>query len=1667
MKKNKKENLLVKNLKDALSFLNAFFTATRLKRFLTAFVLAVFFVTSYGGVLQAHAENEDEKYINFITCSLRNRLTNQEDLTAIKAEVKDDSSNTILTAEDKICLWGMKYLPGTNLDAVAVFRIAQDLFEEIYGKNDEFLNKDLADDLEKNEEQFSPETLEAIEKKMGMGKMSPNAEFDLSLPVNENRSLRFIFEYFMTAQSEEEDIDNSGALFYSKLFLEDKEEEFYKLITTKTARLQSKISHFLNIFTAHWAPWDQVPYSNKNITYNLIVESLFANKPHSQKSFDRLSDLDYLFETYGMGIRAPGFQSASGKKSITTPQYSKIGGILRNASSTEEQKKVAKALSNTGGRIIMDIVLMSEILLSRNFGDDSKDLYSTKFLQREYFTILKGTLLENKPGFAPMVYNKDGLNFEHNGADIEDYFQDFRGLTKYKEPETIVFDTIKDTEKVHYSDDVSYPSNFTAPGCSESDKNCPKNMVKMADGYFNYIANQYKIEQITKKEQPRGIKYSDNKVHYYTFSDLYNKKIKKDDQSVCSAPERLENRSAIDILMEELKTHFFTSSHVSFPSNEILPDTPLVHNFWEYFVEPSKRHGIYSFNFIEAYRKIMERCWTTTNLDLAKRYIEITYDNGMKGRVLPFKTYYWDGSNEIPITYYAVIDASNHFVRQLSKDDIAKYIKNPDKTPANGNDIIHSLAYIEARGMNFEFAKAYNGYKYSWNWAVPFDTYNSVGLKNIVDQAERLNNITNDMFGYLYSDYIGLLGAGYSSNNPSYEDPTEAQAFKDKNYDLTGWQKTGVFVEDIGDFFRTMFMCDVKTSIEDAYGVGVLCTNYELSLKTDRLDQMQKDLFSYIAYQKAQIDGIKNTIQLMSLSEAQDANQMHIIESEILLLLSKISSVQLSVNSFLSEIIAVSGWIDAWRRDYMIAQIVFMIALTASGFGAGIAITKASSLMMRTISTLSKISSAVLKPLDLFGKALSGVGKALRVLKNPIIKYKALRVPGTGTFTEKMAQVVESKIAKLVEKKRVFEVEMKASMSAEKYTSKLAEMDAKINNTGNILKNIKGDMITETLAGTKFKKWNNYVDSKDVEKELIAYDQRLANAKSGYNDTFMIKNLDTGVNVMGEEAKALATEYKLALKMKDPKTFINLFPNEPLENAQIIEMSKKALVDDMPGIKSELYLIKEESLIDEIIVNRDGIAGVKTKLSDLMKQENPDFDAFFKSIEGTNDEALLKLSYAEHGGKDGLIQELKSTNQAKAHLNKLTESGAFEKLSPNELKIRLEQATQSNSQQLIKIQDKIDKIYEPVYKEFLSMPLSVETKILKDNYIVAKNVLDENKTIGQAITNSGIKNKASLLTEEEVNKVALALEKNATEANVQALAELRKYQQTSKALDIALAKTKTTDPTTLRSIKNAIMSRKGFAVFEGVVILDKINKMIRGYTYDCNRVLITDEELDSKVSEGTSMDEDVASSLQNIYGGNKPTWLNSINTLFAEVRSINSDLIPQVYQNFLLLKRFAMNVRTNNSGGNTDPKAELVFNTLKQNLMISFNNLAKQMVNLTIPKLDCNDGTNTTYKNPGNWKIDTIGTLNIGSFNPFAGGDTAKGTGEQIISRIIKIFMLFAGGLSVLAIVYAGLLYTYSQGEDDMISKAKGIWFHAILGLLLTMLSYFIVSVVEGIIYAF
>ena len=76
-----------------------------------------------------------------------------------------------------------------------------------------------------------------------------------------------------------------------------------------------------------------------------------------------------------------------------------------------------------------------------------------------------------------------------------------------------------------------------------------------------------------------------------------------------------------------------------------------------------------------------------------------------------------------------------------------------------------------------------------------------------------------------------------------------------------------------------------------------------------------------------------------------------------------------------------------------------------------------------------------------------------------------------------------------------------------------------------------------------------------------------------------------------------------------------------------------------------------------------------------------------------------------------------------------------------------------------------------------------------------------------------------------------------------------------------------------------------------------------------------------------------------------------------------------------------------------------------------------------------------------------------------AGGDT-KDTSGTLITKVINVMLFIIGVLSVIMIVYGGILYVISAGDSGRVSKAKNTIMYAIVGLVVALLAYAIVNFV-------
>ena len=66
------------------------------------------------------------------------------------------------------------------------------------------------------------------------------------------------------------------------------------------------------------------------------------------------------------------------------------------------------------------------------------------------------------------------------------------------------------------------------------------------------------------------------------------------------------------------------------------------------------------------------------------------------------------------------------------------------------------------------------------------------------------------------------------------------------------------------------------------------------------------------------------------------------------------------------------------------------------------------------------------------------------------------------------------------------------------------------------------------------------------------------------------------------------------------------------------------------------------------------------------------------------------------------------------------------------------------------------------------------------------------------------------------------------------------------------------------------------------------------------------------------------------------------------------------------------------------------------------------------------------------------------------------------ITKIVSGLLYILGVVSVIVIIIAGVFYTTSVGDPKMVEKAKNTLMYAVIGLVVALLSYAIVSFVAG-----
>lgn len=107
----------------------------------------------------------------------------------------------------------------------------------------------------------------------------------------------------------------------------------------------------------------------------------------------------------------------------------------------------------------------------------------------------------------------------------------------------------------------------------------------------------------------------------------------------------------------------------------------------------------------------------------------------------------------------------------------------------------------------------------------------------------------------------------------------------------------------------------------------------------------------------------------------------------------------------------------------------------------------------------------------------------------------------------------------------------------------------------------------------------------------------------------------------------------------------------------------------------------------------------------------------------------------------------------------------------------------------------------------------------------------------------------------------------------------------------------------------------------------------------------------------------------------------------------------------------------------------------------------------------------TASGNAADWLKDCANNP-ANAINPSAGGDGRESIKTLVVSiaeKVLSFGALFAIG----AIVYSGIQYTTSYGDDEKIKKAKTTGIYALTGLFLLLTAFSLVNIIVNFIYSF
>ena len=86
------------------------------------------------------------------------------------------------------------------------------------------------------------------------------------------------------------------------------------------------------------------------------------------------------------------------------------------------------------------------------------------------------------------------------------------------------------------------------------------------------------------------------------------------------------------------------------------------------------------------------------------------------------------------------------------------------------------------------------------------------------------------------------------------------------------------------------------------------------------------------------------------------------------------------------------------------------------------------------------------------------------------------------------------------------------------------------------------------------------------------------------------------------------------------------------------------------------------------------------------------------------------------------------------------------------------------------------------------------------------------------------------------------------------------------------------------------------------------------------------------------------------------------------------------------------------------------------------------------------------------------------SDNPdiISGATGGESSIRELVKTMLNFFLSFLGFVATVMVIYGGILYVTSAGNDESVGKAKKILLYAVVGIILILLSFALVNTILG-----